>query len=117
MNLKLLKFFRLYLLFFAIIGWLSVFIIMALYTYELLTFDINTIWGFISVLSLMPVGAALFQYLFFNIVADRIKKNIEEFRNSQKFCYFCGQEITSHKKLITCAECKANLNILDILLK
>jgi len=117
MDLKSFKIFGLILLILAYIGWLSVFIIMALYIFESLTFDISIVWGFISLFSIMPAGAALFQYIFCNFVTMRIRKNIEDLRNTQKYCYYCGEEITSHTKLMTCPECNANLNISEILLK
>lgn len=117
MNLRTFKIFGIILLMFAYIGWLSIFIILALYIFGFLTFDISIIWGFITAFSIMPVCAALFQYIFFSYVIGRIRKNIEDLKNIQKFCYSCGEKITTLKKIKTCPKCNANLNISEIMFK
>ncbi|MFX1429153.1 MAG: hypothetical protein ACFFCY_03185 [Promethearchaeota archaeon] len=117
MNLRLYRIFGLVLLIFGCVGWLSIFIIMVLYILESIAFDLSFILGFISMFSFMPIGVALFQYLFSNFIFGRIRKNLEVFRNIQKFCYSCGEEIPPTGKVITCPRCNANLNVSEILLK
>ncbi|MBA7515045.1 hypothetical protein ES705_07083 [subsurface metagenome] len=116
MNLKKLKVYRLIFLFLAYLGWLIVLVIMALYVYDFLELNINVIWGYVTLYSLIPVGVAIYEYLSYNIAVGRIQKNLEDLRSSQKFCYSCGKDIDSHEKLITCPNCKVNLNISEFIL-
>jgi uncharacterized paraquat-inducible protein A len=117
MNLRLYKIFGLVLLIFGCMGWLSIFIIMALYILESIAFDLSFILGFISMFSFMVIGAGLFQYLFSSFIFGRIQKNLVDFKNIQRFCYSCGEEIPSTGEVITCPRCNANLNVSEILLK
>jgi hypothetical protein len=117
MNLKGIKIFRLIFFLLALIGWILVFIFMALYNYELLKINRSMLWGFIIMFSAFPLFIALFDYTFFNIIIREFQKNIKNYRRSQKYCYSCGIEIVDFKTLKECPECNANLDFLKFLPK
>ncbi len=117
MSLKIYKIYSIIYLLSAIIGWICVFIIMASYTYGLLKFNRESLWGFIILFTSFPLASAIYDYFFFNMFIRKIQKNINNFIKSQNYCYSCGTAISDYKTLKKCPECNANLEFLDFLLK